>query len=97
MARAKLDAVYVNPEEKRIVGLVPKETFLAPVLAKARNGATWRCSRHRTRVEEGMVETGESRTPRPEEPIIRIYYKLVRRFILGLSRHRRRNLERPSR
>ena len=43
------------------------------------------------------METGESRTPRPEEPIIRMYYKLVRRFILGLFRHRRRNLERPSR
>ena len=44
-----------------------------------------------------MVETGESRTPRPEEPIIRMCYKLVRRFFLGLSRHRRRILERPSR
>ena len=43
------------------------------------------------------METGESRTPRPEEPIIRMCYKLVRRFALGLSRHRRRNLERPSR
>ena len=43
------------------------------------------------------METGESRTPRPEEPISRMYYKLVRRFVLGLFRHRRRILERPSR
>ena len=44
-----------------------------------------------------LVETGESRTPRPREPINRMYYKLVRRFVLGLFRHRRRILERPSR
>ena len=44
-----------------------------------------------------LVETGESRTPRPEEPIIRMCYKLVRRFVLGLFRYRRHNLERPSR
>ena len=44
-----------------------------------------------------LVETGESRTPRPEEPIIRMYYKLVRRFVLGLFRYRRHDLERPSR
>ena len=33
MAKAILRAVYVNPEEKKILGLEPKETFLAPVLA----------------------------------------------------------------
>ena len=35
MARAMLEAVYVNPEEKKVVGLVPKEMFLAPILAMA--------------------------------------------------------------
>ena len=35
MAKAILHAVYVNPEKKKILGLVPKETFLAPVLAMA--------------------------------------------------------------
>ena len=35
MAKAMMHAVYVNPEEKEIVGLLPKETFLAPVLAMA--------------------------------------------------------------
>ena len=35
MLKAMLHAVYVNPEEKKIVGLVPKETFLAPILAMA--------------------------------------------------------------
>ena len=35
MAKAILDAVYVNPEEKKIVGLLPKETFLHLVLAMA--------------------------------------------------------------
>ena len=38
MAQAILQAVYVNPEEKKIVGLLPKETFLAPVLAMAEPG-----------------------------------------------------------
>ena len=28
----------------------------------------------------GLVETGESRTPRPEETIDRMYYKLIRWF-----------------
>ena len=28
-----------------------------------------------------LVETGESRTPRPEETIDRIYYKLIRLFV----------------
>ena len=35
MAKAKLHAVFVNPEEKRIGGLFPKETFLAPILNRA--------------------------------------------------------------
>ncbi len=52
---------------------------------------------HIPQFRRGMVETGESRTPRPEEPINRMYYKLVRRFVLGLFRHRRRILKRPSR
>ena len=46
MAKAILQAVYVNPEQKRIVGLLPKETFLAPVLAMAkRRGRAGRFAR----------------------------------------------------
>ena len=44
-----------------------------------------------------LVETGESRTPRPEVPISRMCYKLVRRFVLGLFSYRRPELKRPSR
>ena len=33
--KAMLEAVYFDPGGKRVVGLVPKETFLAPILAMA--------------------------------------------------------------
>ena len=35
MLKAMLEAVYFDPGGKRVVGLVPKETFLAPILAMA--------------------------------------------------------------
>ena len=35
MAKAILKAVYVNPEEKKVVGILPRKTFLPVVLAMA--------------------------------------------------------------
>ena len=96
LLKSMLQAIYVDLDTREVVGLLPKETFLAPIMAMAdRTNVALVDSKKECLV--GMVETGESRTPRPEEPIIRIYYKLVRRFVLGLFRHRRRILERPSR
>ncbi len=68
-------------------------------LDRAGRGKTQKAAEHVSPAAQSvaLVETGESRTPRPEEPINRISYKLVRRFVLGLFRYRRRNLERPSR
>ena len=63
MARTMLHAVYVNLEEKRIVGLLPKDTFLAPVLAMAHRtdvavlGDSYICSRR------NGGDGGESNSP----------------------------------
>ena len=69
--------VYLIQRGREAPGLLPEEE--APVLRWRREPMRlFRTAR--TVDEEGMVETGEGRTPRPEEPIIRICYKLVRQF-----------------
>ena len=64
MAKAMLQAVYVNPEEKKIVGLLPKEIFLAPILAMAErsdvsvlDGSSHTCARR------NGGDGGESNSP----------------------------------
>ena len=68
--RTMLHAIYANLSEKQIVGLAPKDVFFAPIPATAGRGNV------AVLPEEGMVlgrmvETGESRTPRPKGPLTR--------------------------
>ena len=84
-------------DRREVVGLLPQKTIMAPIRAMAERSNVLVLDANKECLKRRLVETGESRTPRPEEPIIRMYYKLVRQFVLGLFRHRRRNLERPSR
>ena len=63
--RTMLHAIYADLDEKRVVGLAPKEVFFTPILAMAeRDNVT--VLPGEGILLEGMVETGESRTPRPE-------------------------------
>ena len=96
LLRTMLNVVYVYPWWKEVSVWRRRMPSTSP-FRPWRVGSRWPCSTAQAGVQEGVVETGESRTPRPEEPIIRMYYKLVRRFVLGLFRYRRHDLERPSR
>ena len=63
LLRILLHAIYADLDEKRVVGLAPKDVFFAPILAMGDNVAGLPGEGI---LLEGMVETGESRTPRPE-------------------------------
>ena len=64
MAKAMLQAVYVNPEEKKIVGLLPKEIFLAPILAMAeRSDVSVLGGSSHTCVRRNGGDGGESNSP----------------------------------
>ena len=82
LLRSMLDAIYVDLENREVIGLLPKETFVAPILAMAKRDDV-SVLEGKGRVSLGMVETGEGRTPRPEDAPIRICYRLSR--YLGLA------------
>ena len=68
--RTMLHAVYANLGEKWVVGLAPKDVFFAPILAMAERGNV-AVLPGEGMVLGRMVETGESRTPRPKGPLTR--------------------------
>ena len=80
-----MDRVYLDLKTKKIVGIKPKPRF-GEILAQAAKNATSATAVLLGQDElqqfpnVGMVETGESRTPRPEVAIDRMYYKLIRWF-----------------
>ena len=63
MAKAMLDAVYVNPEENKIVGLVPKDAFYAPIPAKAERGDVAVFESSNTCAGRNGGDGGESNSP----------------------------------
>ena len=65
LLRTLLHAIYADLDEKRVVGLAPKDVFFAPILAMAERDNVAGLPGEGILLE-GMVETGESRTPRPE-------------------------------
>ena len=65
-----LNTIYVDLDTRRIIGLVPKEAFLAPILAMAERDDV-EVIEEKGGVLLGKVETGESRTPRPKGPLAR--------------------------
>ena len=71
MAKAILQAVYVNPEEKKIIGLVPKETYLATIMAMAERsdiavfGGSLVCSR-RSGGDGGELNSPSRRAYKPD-------------------------------
>ena len=58
------------PGGKRVVGLAPKDVFFAPILGVAERGNVAALPGEGM-VLGRMVETGESRTPRPKGPLTR--------------------------
>ena len=65
LLRTMLHAIYADLGEKRVVGLAPKDAFFTPILAMAERDNVTVVPGEEI-VLDGKVETGESRTPRPE-------------------------------
>ena len=70
LLRTALEAIYVDLDQRAVVGLLPKPDYCTSMLAMA--------DRHDVAIRPavtgsllGMVETGESRTPRPETSLTR--------------------------
>ena len=81
--KTMLNVIYVDLDTRRLVGLVPKEPFLMPILAMS--------EREDVAVLLGKVETGEGRTPRPKGPLARYATSLSGGFGLASG-----SLHRPS-
>ena len=61
----RLHAIYADLDEQRFVGLARKDVFFTPILTMA-NRENAKVVPGERIVLEGVVETGQSRTPRPE-------------------------------
>ena len=96
LLRSVLDAIYVDLGSREIVGLLPKESFMALVLAmEERSGVTITANPDVENVRDGG-DGGESNSPSRNFPD-QMYYKLVRRFDLAATDSRRRDSAAASR
>ena len=74
-----LEAIFVNLEERKIVGLLPKKTFLGPILAMAERNDLEVLDATTGNFRRDGGDGGGSNSP-SKRPSSQMYYKLVRRF-----------------
>ena len=88
--RPVLKGIHAGLDNRGIIGLSPEPTFLAlrPAIEGRRERRTWEA---RGVVLEGLVETGEGRTPRPEGPMYGSTTSLFGALCLTRCGFRRRN------
>ena len=91
-----LEAIYVDVEERQIVGLRPRQAFLTLFGAVEGNDAVTLSSNLTGNFGRAGGDGGESNSPSRNFPD-QMYYKLVRRFDLAATDSRRRDSAAASR
>ena len=96
LLKSMLQAIYVDLDAREVVRLLPKKTFMAPIMAMADRTDVEVLDASRECFSRNGGDGGESNSP-SRRADSRMCYKLVRRSVLGFLEHRRRSTKKSSR
>ena len=96
LLKSMLQAIYVDLDAREVVGILPKKTFMAPIMAMADRTDVEVLDASRECFSRNGGDGGESNSPSRRCPR-RMCYRLIRRFVVAPASFRRLNLTRASR